>query len=405
MVSAQRVGQGSGIAAVLVIFGLNGAIFGSWASRVPALAGQVGAQEGALGLSLLGASIGMIFAASVTGRLAARFGARVLIGASVVATCVVVPVLGLVPNPLALGLTLIALGATVGMLDVAMNIAAVTVVRRSERPLMPVFHAAFSFGGLVAATGSALAVYLDVALLPHLAVVGVLVTVIGLIVLRHVPNETIPESAHLATGPSPVRRPVLWLLALVALCSAVAEGASADWSALFAVDYRQINESVAAFVYGAFSLAMAVTRLVGERAERRFGPEKLLVSGALIAAAGLVVSALVPWQAATFVGFAMAGMGLAYAFPIALGLAGAAGRRADGSGGEREIGFVTTIAYTGFLAGPPLIGGIAHLVDLSFALVIAGVITAAIAPGALAAAAAGRRERVTRMEDAPAPSR
>ncbi|HVK23144.1 MAG TPA: hypothetical protein VM677_17440 [Actinokineospora sp.] len=142
---------------VLVVFALNGVVFGSWASRVPALADQVGAAEGALGLSLLGASVGMILVASLTGRLSARHGARVLVGASGLAASLVVPFLGLAPNPLLLGLTLVALGASVGMLDVAMNIAAVTVIRRTDRPLMPIFHAAFSFGGLVGAAGAAIA--------------------------------------------------------------------------------------------------------------------------------------------------------------------------------------------------------------------------------------------------------
>ncbi|SDH87981.1 Sugar phosphate permease [Actinokineospora alba] len=387
------VGDRADINAVLVVFALNGVIFGSWASRVPALATQVGAAEGTLGLALVGASIGMIFAASLTGRLAARYGARVLVAGSGVAACVVLPLLGLSPTIALLGLTLVLLGASVGTLDVAMNIAAVTVVRRTDRPLMPIFHAAFSFGGLLGAAGAALAAFAAWPPLPHLAVVAVIVTVTLLAVARAVPVELIPDVAPAAAARTPIRRPVLWLLAAVALCSAVAEGASADWSALFAVEYRGMHEASAAFVYGTFSVAMAITRLLGERAERRFGPERLLVGGALIAGGGLLLATTVHTTFAIFAGFALAGVGLAYAFPIALSLAGDAGRRADGTGGEREIGFVTTIAYSGFLAGPPLIGGIAHVTDLAVALSLAGVVAALIAPAALAAAAAGRRER------------
>ncbi|WP_436495043.1 MFS transporter [Actinokineospora sp. HUAS TT18] len=368
---------------VLVVFVLNGLVFGSWASRVPALADQVGAAEGTLGLALLGASVGMIAVASLTGSLSTRYGARVLVGGSGLAAALVVPFLGLAPNPLVFGLVLVALGASVGMLDVAMNIAAVTVIRRVDRPLMPIFHAGFSFGGLLGAAGAALAAAVDWAPLPHLTVVAVVVALVIVAVVRDVPNEstTQPETTP---GPAPTRRPVLWLLAAVALCSAVAEGASADWSALFAADYRGLGESSAAFVYGTFSIAMAVTRLLGERAERRFGPYRLLVVGAVVAGAGLLLASQVPSAFATFAGFGLAGIGLAYAFPIALALAGAAGRRADGTGGEREIGFVTAIAYTGFLAGPPLVGGIAHLSDLAVALSFAGIVAALIAPLSLA---------------------
>lgn len=557
-----------GAVAVFVVFALNGVVFGSWASRVPALADRIGAQEGALGLALLGSSVGMILAASVTGRLAARFGARAVVGVSSLASALVVPVLGLAPTPLTLGLTLVVLGAWVGAYDVAMNIAAVTVTRRTGRALMSVFHAAFSFGGLLGAAGAAAAAFLGVPLFPHLLVVAALVVLVTLAVIRAIPDEdrtpttssdtptpdpaapTSPDpvrasdaaaahvrgttgpagtkrsadalhtsdaaahaqhpagppgtdplhvsaahtrrltgpvsaergvdplhvsdaAAHVgdATGPAsaerggdplraskttahaqhsadlagpergadpvrasdaahaqdatdcahvpnapdpagarptaeptrpaPIRRPALWLLAGVALCSAVAEGASADWSALFAAEYRGMPEAVAAIVYGAFSIAMALTRLFGEAAQRRFGAGRLLVAGALLAGAGLVLTAVVPLAPVTFAGFVLAGVGLAYMFPIALDLAAASGRRPDGTGGERELGFVTAIAYSGFLAGPPLIGGIAHLTDLGAALVVAGLITCAIAPISLAARAAARREAAATPDPAP----
>ena len=379
--------------AVLVFFAMNGVVFGSWASRVPALAAQIGAAEGALGLALLGASIGMIAAASVTGRLTAAFGARRVLGASTLASAAAVPLLGLAPSPLALGLALVLLGACVGTFDVAMNVAAVTVIRSTGRPMMPIFHAGFSFGGLLGAAGAWLAVTAGLAPFAHLVIVGVVVAATMAVFVRQVPNEMrLPAEDVPAKGPTLFRRPVLWLLAAVALCSAVAEGASADWSALFAAEYRGMGEATAAIVYGAFSIAMAVTRLFGEWAQHRFGPQRLLVFGALVGGGGLVLAAATPTPAFTFVGFALAGVGLAYMFPVALDLAAAAGRRADGTGGERELGFVTAIAYSGFLAGPPLIGGIAHLTDLAFALGVAGVIACAIAPAALAARAAARKE-------------
>src|SRR5437660_4218210 len=147
----------TGKVAVLVVFAIQGATFGSWAPRVPALAEHVHAQVGSLGLALLGGSVGMIIAASFAGRLTARFGARRIVFVSALALVAVLPNLALAPTVPLLGLTMVALGASAGTLDVAMNIAAVTVVRQTGRPLMPVFHAWYSFGGLFGAAGAALA--------------------------------------------------------------------------------------------------------------------------------------------------------------------------------------------------------------------------------------------------------
>jgi hypothetical protein len=67
-----------------------------------------------------------------------------------------------------------------------------------------------------------------------------------------------------------------------------------------------------------------------------------------------------------------------------MALAGDAGRRSDGSGGERELGFVTTVAYAGFLGGPPMIGGVASLTSLTVSIGVVGLLAALITPAALA---------------------
>lgn len=398
----------SGRSSVFIVFALNGVVIGSWAPRMPTLAEQIGASAGVLGLALLGASIGMIAAASLTGRLCARFGARVMVLGSSLATAVVLPLLASVGSPLQLGLVLVLLGASVGMLDVAMNVAAVTVIRRTERPLMPVFHAGFSFGALAGSLGAAFAAGHGLGLVPHFSLVAAATVLVTLGVIRFVPRE----EAVAATGEHTVpdrrmlRRPVLWLLGLIALFSAIVEGASGDWSALFAVRERGMSEAAGAVTFSVFCVAMGLVRLFGEQIERRFGAVRILVAGSLMAGLGLIMIAIVPAGWLAYVGFALAGGGLAFAFPVALDLAGAVGRRGDGTGGEREIGFVTTIAYSGFLIGPPMIGGVAQVTNLEFAIGFAGVIALLIAPAALASAAVRRREdaAAAEPEDAIAPA-
>lgn len=394
----------SGRLSVFIVFALNGLVIGTWAPRMPALAEQIGADAGVLGLALLGGSLGMIASASLTGRLCARFGARVMILCSALATAAVLPVLATVGSPLRLGLALVLLGGTVGMLDVAMNVAAVTVIRRTERPLMPVFHAGFSFGALAGSLGAAFAAGQGLGLLPHFLLVAAAALVVTGGVIRFVPREEAVAGAGEQAAPDRrlLRRPVLWLLGLIALFSAIVEGASGDWSALFGVRERGMSEAAGAITFSVFCVAMGIVRLLGEQAERRFGAVRLLVGGSLIAGAGLLMTAIVPVAWLAYVGFALAGGGLAFAFPVALDLAGAVGRRGDGTGGEREIGFVTTIAYSGFLIGPPMIGGVAQLTNLEFAIGFAGVIAVLIAPAALAAAAArGREDEQAAAEEQP----
>ncbi|HEY3472396.1 MAG TPA: MFS transporter [Amycolatopsis sp.] len=383
--------------AVFTVFALNGLALGSWASRTPALAAQVHASPGVFGLALLGASVGMLAAASVSGRLIERAGARAVVAGSTALAAVSLVLIGLAPNVPLLAGALLVIGASVGMLDVAMNVAAVAVERRARKPIMAVFHAGFSFGALAGSLAAGLAAGHGWSPARHLSVAAVVAVAVLLLVVRAVPGIH-PEHAEtpvLAPSRAPIRRPVLWLLAAVALCSAIAEGASSDWSALLMTAERGVGQGAAALAFAGFQLVMALARLAGSWAQRRFGPTRCLAAGSALAAAGLLAAAAVPVAAVGFAGFALAGAGLAASFPLALSLAGDAGKRGDGTGGEREIGFVTAIAYTGFLGGPPIIGGIAQVTDYSVAFVFVAVVAALILPAAVAARRSRRVEERT----------
>ncbi|MEV0066735.1 MFS transporter [Amycolatopsis sp. NPDC050768] len=381
--------------AVFAVFALNGAALGSWAPRTPAIAAHVHAVPGVFGLALLGASVGMLCAAPISGRITERVGARAAVAGSTVVAAVALVLVGFAPNVPLLAGALFVLGAGVGSLDVAMNIAGVAVERRTGRAVMPTLHAGFSFGALGGSLLAGLAAGHGWSPARHLSVAAVVALVVLVAVLKAVPGDRPPkETTPPERGKAPIRRPALWLLAAVALCSAIAEGASSDWSALLMVTVHGVGQGAAALAYSGFSLAMALARLGGAWSQERFGATRSLAAGAGVAAIGLVCTAVFTPAAFAYVGFALAGAGLAAAFPLALSLAGSAGKRADGGGGERELAFVSTIAYSGFLAGPPMIGGIAQATSYSVSFVVVGLIAALIVPAALVAARARRREEL-----------
>ncbi|MGA2045373.1 MAG: MFS transporter, partial [Roseiarcus sp.] len=92
-----------------------------WAPLVPFAKARLQIDEGMLGLLLLCLGVGSIAAMLLTGVLGTRYGSRPIILAGGFGLVVCMPLLAVAASPVSLGLTLVAYGAALGSLDVAMN--------------------------------------------------------------------------------------------------------------------------------------------------------------------------------------------------------------------------------------------------------------------------------------------
>jgi MFS family permease len=349
--------------AVAAVFVLDGAVFGSWASRVPDVADRVGAGHSTLGIALLCLSLGALACMQVTGALCARFGAGRVTAAAALLLCLSTVLPGVAASVPQLCAALVVFGGATGMVNVAANAVGVEVEARVGRPILSGLHAGFSFGGLGGALlGGLLAGALGVT--PHLAlvaVVGVLVTVwAGSALVATGEPRSAPTAA--AAG-EPPQRPtaVLVVLGAIAGCTAFGEGALSDWGALHLRTELHASAALAAAGYAGFSLAMACGRLAGGRLVALLGERRLLAGGTVLAAAGGLASVTASSIPTAVAGFVVVGLGLANVFPLAIARAGALG-------GASGIALATTVGYTGLLGGPPAIGLVAEHLGLPVAL-------------------------------------
>ena len=372
--------------AVLAVFALNGFALGGWFVRIPAVQDRLGIGEGLLGVALLGAAVGALLSMTVTGALISRLGSRRVVGATALLLPVSLIPLALAPNVPALALALVLVGASNGALDVSMNSHAVMVEERYGRRIMSSFHAAFSFGALAGSVLGGGVAYLGVDVLPHFLIVFVLATLAAVPAYR----ALLPSDADAAEGGTPAfARPTRALLGLgvISFCVLLGEGAMSDWSAVYLDDTLRTGPGFAAAGYAAFSLAMALGRLFGDRLTERFGPTRLVRLCGAIAALGLGAALAVGDPVFALVGFACAGAGFSVVFPLALSAAGRTGDVATGP----ALAAVSTAAYTGFLVGPPTIGFLAELAGLGAALyLVVGLSTAVFLLGGTVRSKSGK---------------
>jgi MFS family permease len=374
--------------AVFVAFVGSGFGFASWASRIPQIRDAVQATPSELGLILLAIAAGAVIAMPLAGLVVNRFGpARtVAVLATVLSVGMVILALGTPVGalPVVIGLFLIGYGN--GTWDVAMNVEGADVEQRLERTIMPRFHAGFSVGTVLGALGGAACVALDISVTVHLLVVAALnLAVVPVTVLRGFLPRTVeprmPTGATAVKPPNPLtawREPRTLLLGMFGLCMAFAEGVGNDWLALAIIDGYGTAPVVGPLAFAVFLAAMTAGRWFGPSLIDRRGRVVAVRTSAVVALAGLLLVVLAPpLLPVALLGAVLWGGGTALGFPVAMSSAADDPARA-----AARVSVVASIAYTAFLAGPPLIGFLGEHVGVLRALtVVAGLLAVALLVG------------------------
>lgn len=350
--------------ATRVVFLVAGVAMSAWAPLVPLAKARTGLDEAALGLVLLCFGAGSLIAMPLAGWWSARVGSRRVILVAVGTLAIVLPLLALVEHPLALAATLACFGAGLGAVDVAMNLQAIAVERASGRAMMSGFHGLFSVGGIVGASGVAAALSLGI---DAVAVVVVIAIVLAM-AMAATRGGLLSDATRDRTTTFAMPHGIVLLIGLLAAAAFLVEGAMLDWSALLMTTVREVPVARASAGYIAFSIAMTAGRFGGDRLVQRFGGRHVLVAGALCSAAGLAIVVMLPSWPASLAGFALVGLGASNVVPVLFTSAG----RQTAMPQSLAVPAMTTMGYAGLLAGPALIGFIAHATSLvaAFSLLV-----------------------------------
>jgi fucose permease len=387
---------------------------------MPAIRDGLDLTPGRIGLVLMALSGGSVAMLPISGALVRIFGAgRTVAGAAVVGMTGVT-VIGLAGRVWLLALGLLLAGVGVAVWDVAMNVEGADVERRLGRAIMPRFHAAYSLGTVLGAGAGALAAAVDLPVRVHLPVTAGLMLVCTVLAAGRFLNvgpaapdgipgtvpgmpagrDVDPESAadptpHRPDGAeraSAVRAQLAaWterktlLIGVLVFATALSEGAANDWLALAVVDGYGAVHAFGALVLAVFVAGMTAARMVGTRVLDRVDHAVVLRGSAIAVVVGTLMiiggawladgAASGPEYALAGVGALFWGVGAALGFPMGMTAAAAEPEHA-----APRVSVVSSIGYTAFLAGPPLLGLLGEQVGVARSLlVVTGTVVITIA--------------------------
>ncbi|HET7899948.1 MAG TPA: MFS transporter [Candidatus Nanopelagicales bacterium] len=351
--------------AVTVAYVGQGVSFAALVTRIPALQEKFGLSDGALGL-LVGlvpiiAGVGSVLAGAMVERRGSRAVLRVM-GPVVPAALVVV---GLAPDIPVLLVGLVALGFGLGAVDAAMNIAAVRVQDDLGRSLVAGFYAAWSLAGFVGALLASAAAGTTLSLGVFFAGIAVVLVPVQLLVGPWLlPGHPTPQV--LSSEQAVIRwRPVM-LVGIALMCVYIADSGASTFSADYLHKGLGSTQSVAALAFAAYALMTVIGRLIVDRTVDRIGPVPLVRTGGVVAVVAAAGIALAPSPAFALAAFALLGLGICPAIPLAFTAAASHDKTSSGLAVAR----VNVFNYVGFVVGAPLIGGVAEGASLRWAFAV-----------------------------------
>ena len=363
--------------ALAVAFVSFGAVDGTWAARLPAIKARLRLDSGRLGIAIFCVSLMATAMLPLAGWLASKRGSRGPILLGLLVTAAGITATAFAPSLALLAPSACLLGAGFGIVDVAANAHGVAVERRLQRPVLSALHGAWSFGLLAGSGIAAGAAAASVGVRVHFPVIAAGAVVCAfLLVPRLLPSA---EDAAVDTAHFALPRGALALPALLTFCSMFLESATMNWSAVFLSGPAGASAAVAAGGVVAFSIAMVVARLVGDRLAARWGVAGLARRGGALTCVGVALALATRTPVPALVGFALVGAGCAALVPALFRVAASVPGVSSGAG----IAAVATAGYTGGVVNGPAIGFLARGVGLSGALsllAVAGALIALLGP-------------------------
>ncbi len=341
----------------------------AWAPLIPFAQQRLNLNHADFGLLLLCMGIGSMIAMPATGALVKRWGCRPLIALALMLLMVLLPSLTMWSSIVTMAVALFIFGSAAGCLGVAINLQAVVVEKHSVRALMSSFHGMCSLGGLTGAmlVTALLAVGLS-PLMSTLSVVMILLVIGGIAIPSCLTSFEQDEKPHEDTTQAPKKlyRPdgIILLIGVMCFIAFLSEGAAMDWGGIYLTSKYQLNPAFAGLAYTFFALSMTTGRFAGHILLKQWGEKNIVTYSAIGAAIGMAVIVTAPVWQVVVLGYALLGLGCSNIVPVMFSRVG----RQNNMPKAAALSLVSTIAYTGSLSGPALIGLIGEWTGLSTVL-------------------------------------
>ena len=353
--------------AVFVSFFLYAFSLGTLFPRLGDLQTQMEIDKATLGFALIGLPLGVQVTLLFADRIVRRFNFRLVLMIGIPLLSISQVFAALSQSPYTFAGILILGGASIAVIEVAVNLEADRVEAHIGHRIMNRSHAHWSFGFFGAGIVGAGFSQLGISPFSHFVLITALGSVLTILLFVKYDaakprRQSIVEKNKGFVWPSKG----IFLLVFFSLSAMLVEGASIDWSVIFMRDIFNTVPIVSGLALALAAIAQGFIRYFADQFVDKYGPERVSLYSliAMVLGVGCVVFSFDPMIA--LLGFLLMGGGSAVIFPLAMS---AAAQRTDKTP-EENVASLAQFVFVIFLLAPPILGFVGEHAGLrwSFAL-------------------------------------
>ena len=353
--------------AVFVSFFLYAFSLGTLFPRLGDLQTQMEIDKATLGFALIGLPLGVQVTLLFADRIVRRFNFRLVLMIGIPLLSISQVFAALSQSPYTFAGILILGGASIAVIEVAVNLEADRVEAHIGHRIMNRSHAHWSFGFFGAGIVGAGFSQLGISPFSHFVLITALGSVLTILLFVKYDaakprRQSIVEKNKGFVWPSKG----IFLLVFFSLSAMLVEGASIDWSVIFMRDIFNTVPIVSGLSLALAAIAQGIIRYFADQFVDKYGPERVSLYSliAMVLGVGCVVFSFEPITA--LMGFLLMGGGSAVIFPLAMS---AAAQRTDKTP-EENVASLAQFVFVIFLLAPPILGFVGEHAGLrwSFAL-------------------------------------
>lgn len=351
-------------------FFLLGFLFGNWAALIPYIKTTFSLNDATLGLLLLCMPIGTMTFNPVAARLIQKFGLKTMTIFGMIFLSVAYLIPFLITSLYILPVTLVTVGIGMTMLNISINILAISLERKYEQFIMSTCHGMFSVGLMIGSLMRSITLLLEIHEVMHMMLMVLISLLMAMWAIKVISHINLEQSGHEEkqagtrkslkfTLPSGILLSVI----IISICVNFTEGSMTDWASVYMHDVVNTNQYFIGWGLFGYSFLMALGRFFGDGLIPVYGRKKILMYGAFLSFLGVLVIIMFPFTVSAIAGFGMIGLGVSCGSPILYSSA----TRISGLSGENGLATMNFYAMAGFLVGPVIIGFISEISSLPVA--------------------------------------